>query len=122
MSPRMGRPTNDPKGNYTGIRLSDDEVRKLEVCMKKTGLSKTGVIRQGVNTLYTKLERMEERSVGMHSFYDVHGNVISFENRAQLHLELQKDIVSGKITAYLVECDDTIYQVDKRTYDVLDEM
>ena len=36
MSPRMGRPTNDPKGNYTGIRLSDDEVRKLAAVIADT--------------------------------------------------------------------------------------
>lgn len=58
----------------------------------------------------------------MHSFKDVQGNNIPFENRSQLRLDLQKDVVSGDITAYLVECDEAIYQVDKKTYHVLEEM
>lgn len=122
MSPRTGRPTNNPKDNYTGIRLSNDEVEKLSFCMKETGMTKTDVIREGIDTLYSKLGRIKERRNGMYSFTDVRGNIIPFENRAELHLELQTDIVSGDITAYLVECDDRIYQIDEKTYNAIDEM
>lgn len=122
MPQRTGRPTSAPKGNYTGIRLSDDEVRKLDYCMKETGLSKTDVIREGIDAVYLRLERINERRCGMYSFKDVRGNIIPFENKTQLHLELQTDIVSGEVTAYLVQLEDDIYQVDKKTYDAIDEM
>lgn len=51
----MGRPTESPKGNYTGIRLSDDEVKKIDFCMKRTGMTKTDVIRKGINLAYQEI-------------------------------------------------------------------
>lgn len=56
MSPKkMGRPTDNPKGNYTGIRLSDEEVEKLDFCMKMTGKTKTDIIRLGIDKVYNEL-------------------------------------------------------------------
>lgn len=55
MGKKMGRPTTDPKGNYTGIRLSDGEVDKIKICMDKTGMTKTGVIRAGIELVYEKI-------------------------------------------------------------------
>ena len=55
MSPRTGRPTTDRKGNWTGFRLSDKDIEKLEYCAKKTGLSKAEIVRQGINEVYEKL-------------------------------------------------------------------
>ncbi len=55
MSPRTGRPTSNPKENYTGIRLSDDELDKIKFCMKRTGMTKTGVIRAGIELVYEKI-------------------------------------------------------------------
>lgn len=57
MSPRTGRPTNNPKGNYTGIRLSDNEIKKLKFCMKETGMTKTDVIRKGIDLVYKELTK-----------------------------------------------------------------
>lgn len=57
MSPRTGRPTNNPKGNYTGIRLSDDELKKLEFCTKETGMTKTDVIRVGIQLVYEQITK-----------------------------------------------------------------
>ena len=53
----MGRPTENPKGNYTGIRLSDDEVKKLDFCMKKTGMNKTDVLRKGIELVYQEITK-----------------------------------------------------------------
>ncbi|MCI9490108.1 MAG: hypothetical protein HFG97_08870 [Dorea sp.] len=53
----MGRPTENPKGNYTGIRLSDDEVKKLDFCMKKTGMTKTDVLRKGIDLVYQEITK-----------------------------------------------------------------
>jgi predicted DNA-binding protein len=58
MSPRTGRPTTDPKTHDTRIRMSDEDVRLLEICCQKTGLSKADVIRQGIRAVY---ERVKEK-------------------------------------------------------------
>lgn len=58
MSPRTGRPTTDPKRHNTKIRMSDEDVRLLEICCQKTGLSKADVIRQGIRAVY---ERVKEK-------------------------------------------------------------
>lgn len=55
MSPRTGRPTTDPKNHETRIRMSDEDVRLLEICCQKTGLSKAEVIRQGIREVYRKV-------------------------------------------------------------------
>lgn len=56
MSPRTGRPTNDPKRHETRIRLSDEELRKLIVCCEKTGMTKADVIRKGIDEVYEKVK------------------------------------------------------------------
>ena len=38
MSPRTGRPTDNPKKTRLELRLSDDDTRKLEYCYQKTGV------------------------------------------------------------------------------------
>lgn len=56
MSPRTGRPTVDPKKHETRIRMSDEDVRILEICCKNTGLSKAEVIRKGIREVYEKVK------------------------------------------------------------------
>ncbi len=58
MSPRTGRPTKDPKKHETRIRMSDEDVKLLEICCQKTGMSKADVIRQGIREVY---ERVKEK-------------------------------------------------------------
>ena len=55
MSPRTGRPTTDPKKHETRIRMSDKEIEMLEICCKKTGLTKADVIRQGIELFYKQV-------------------------------------------------------------------
>lgn len=57
MSPRTGRPTNEPKNLSTRIRLSDDDIKRLEFCCEKTGLKKSEIIRQGIKEVYKKLKQ-----------------------------------------------------------------
>lgn len=58
MSPRTGRPTNDPRGtNRTGVRLTESDMEKLEFCIKKTGRSKTDIIRQGIDLVYKEVSK-----------------------------------------------------------------
>ncbi len=56
-SPRTGRPTTDPKTHETRIRMSDEDMRLLEYCVKETGLTKAEIIRQGIREVYAKLEK-----------------------------------------------------------------
>jgi len=52
----MGRPTNNPKNNRLELRLSDNETEKLNICVKQTGLSKTEIIRLGIDKVYNELK------------------------------------------------------------------
>lgn len=56
MSPRTGRPTQDPKKHETRIRMSDEDVRLLNICCEKTGLNKADVIRRGIREVYEKIK------------------------------------------------------------------
>lgn len=60
MSPRTGRPTDDPKNNQYRIRLSDKEVDMLEYCCMETGLSKSDIVRQGIENVYSKLQEKKQ--------------------------------------------------------------
>ncbi len=56
MSPRTGRPPkDDSRENQYRLRMSNEELRKLEVCCKKTGLSKADVIRKGIEKIYKEV-------------------------------------------------------------------
>ena len=57
MSPRTGRPTNDPKNLSTRIRLSEEDVKRLEYCAEKTNLTKAEIIRLGIKEVYEKLKK-----------------------------------------------------------------
>lgn len=52
MSPRTGRPTNNPKPHRESFRLSDDDIKKLDFCIKQTGMTKTDIIRKGIDLVY----------------------------------------------------------------------
>lgn len=52
-----GRPTDDPKTLNTRIRLSENDIEKLEYCTKKTGKKKSEIIREGIDKVYVELKR-----------------------------------------------------------------
>ena len=56
MSPK-GRPTDDPKTLNTRIRLSEEDVQRLEFCVQATGMKKSEVIRQGIKEVYDRLKK-----------------------------------------------------------------
>lgn len=56
MPPRTGRPTDDPKKNQFRVRTSDKDVEKLNFCCEVLGLTKTEVIRQGIDEMYIKAQ------------------------------------------------------------------
>lgn len=57
MSPRTGRPTDNPKKHDTRIRMSDEDVEILNYCSKITGKSKADVIREGIRKVYAEIKR-----------------------------------------------------------------
>ena len=48
----MGRPTVSPKNNRESFRFSDEDMEKLKFCMEKTHMSKTDVVRKGIDLVY----------------------------------------------------------------------
>lgn len=57
MSPRNGRPpSKNPKIHETRIRMSDTDIEKLEFCCCKTGLTKSDIIRKGIDKVYKELK------------------------------------------------------------------
>lgn len=57
MSPRTGRPTDNPKTLNTRIRLSETDVKKLEHCCKQLNLKKSEVIRMGIDKVYAETNK-----------------------------------------------------------------
>ncbi len=57
MSPRTGRPTDNPKKHETRIRMSDDDIKILEYCSQITGKTKADIIREGIRKVYEEIKR-----------------------------------------------------------------
>lgn len=55
MLPRRGRPTIDPKCNWTGFRLSDNDIEKLSYCANQARTSKADIVRKGIEKIYNEL-------------------------------------------------------------------
>lgn len=55
MSPRTGRPTEEPKQHRESFRMSDEDIKKLNICCEKTGMSKADVVRKGIELVYKEV-------------------------------------------------------------------
>ena len=60
--------------------------------------------------------------IKMNSFKTVAGQDISFESANELKLELQTDVSTKEVTAYLIEYNDNLYQVSKKTYNAVKDL
>lgn len=58
MSPRIGRPTEDPKKHETRVRMSDEDIRLLNICCEKTGKTKADIIRLGIRKVYEQVKNL----------------------------------------------------------------
>lgn len=56
MSPK-GRPTDNPKTLSTRIRLSEEDIQRLDFCAEATGMNKSEIIRQGIKEVYERLKK-----------------------------------------------------------------
>lgn len=54
---KMGRPTDNPKNNQFRIRMSDDDVRKLQFCSEHLNLTKAEIIRMGIDMVYQEIKK-----------------------------------------------------------------
>lgn len=59
MSPRTGRPTDNPKNHETRIRMSDTDIERLNYCCKTFGLPKAEIIRRGVAKMYEEAQKQK---------------------------------------------------------------
>ena len=57
MSPRTGRPTDNPKNLSTRVRLSESDISMLEYCCDRTGKRKSEIIRIGIKKVYDELKK-----------------------------------------------------------------
>ena len=53
----MGRPTDNPRTNNTRIRMTDEEVAKLNFCCQHTGMTKADIIRLGIQMVYENIKK-----------------------------------------------------------------
>lgn len=49
---KMGRPTQNPRTNRMELRLSDNDLKMLEFCSEKLKMSKSDIIRFGIEKIY----------------------------------------------------------------------
>ena len=57
LTPRTGRPTKEPKYNRESFRLSDNDIQKINYCVDNTGMTKTDVIRKGIDLVYKEVTK-----------------------------------------------------------------
>lgn len=56
MEVKMGRPTEAKKNVTIKARIDDQTNKKLELCVNKTGKSKSDIVRDGILKIYQELE------------------------------------------------------------------
>lgn len=56
MQKKLGRPTDEPKDKFLKIRVSQNDLDKLDFVSKKKKISKTAVIRNGINLQYEEIK------------------------------------------------------------------
>lgn len=59
MSPRIGRPTENPKITEIKVRATKDDKEKLMFCCKKTGKTQYQIVMEGIDEVYRKLKNIE---------------------------------------------------------------
>lgn len=59
MSPKTGRPPMGESSKDRGyrIRMSDEELKRLDYCSEILGLSKAEVIRHGIDKMYEEAQK-----------------------------------------------------------------
>lgn len=61
MSPRTGRPTQNPKTKEIKIRATTEDREKLIFCCEKTGKSQYEIVMEGIENVYQKIRETEQK-------------------------------------------------------------
>ena len=56
MSPRTGRPTNNPKKTEIKVRATQEDKDKLKYCCEKAGKTQYEVVMMGINKVYEEIK------------------------------------------------------------------
>ena len=51
-SRKMGRPTSEPKDYELKVRISESDKKKVEHIQSKTKMTKSDIVRAGINKVY----------------------------------------------------------------------
>lgn len=54
MCPRLGRPTDNKKTERFEVRLTPEEMKKVQECAEKMGITKTEVVKRGIQLVAEK--------------------------------------------------------------------
>ncbi len=57
MSPRTGRPTNNPRPNKISIRISDADKKTLDIYCEQEQVNKTEAISRGIKKLESDIKK-----------------------------------------------------------------
>lgn len=57
MSPRTGRPTDNPKTEQIKIRATKDDKELLNECCQKSNLTQYEVVMKGIKKVYEELKK-----------------------------------------------------------------
>ena len=57
MGAKIGRPTDNPKNFQTKIRMTKEEYKMLEECVKLLNATKTEIIISGIKEVYKKAKK-----------------------------------------------------------------
>ena len=61
MSPRTGRPTDEPKTKRMEVRLSVLDDIKVEYCRETLGLNKTEGVKKGIDMVYQQAVNLTKK-------------------------------------------------------------
>lgn len=57
MSPRTGRPTDNPKNAEIKVRATKEDREKLLYCCKMTGKTQYEIVMEGIDKVYNELTK-----------------------------------------------------------------
>lgn len=57
MSPRTGRPTENPKNDIIKVRATKEDREKLLYCCEVTGKTQYEVVIEGIESVYQKIKK-----------------------------------------------------------------
>ena len=57
MSPRTGRPTDNPRNEELKVRISQRDKERLEYCIRNSNKNKSEIVREGIEKVYNELKK-----------------------------------------------------------------